>query len=116
VCEVIQGAPIFDQFNLYFSPPPKEQTKIMSTEDKYARSIAKVVVGQLMTAEGLDSAQRSTIDILSDLLVRYIVEIGAQSHMYAELSHRTECSPTDMVRQRRLFFAKTLNIIQSNRR
>jgi histone H3/H4 len=75
----------------------------MSTEDKYARSIAKVVVGQLMTAEGLDSAQRSTIDILSDLLVRYIVEIGSQGHMYAELSHRTECSPTDMVRQRSPF-------------
>ena len=69
----------------------------MSSEDKYARSIAKLVAGQLMAAEGLDNAQRSTIDILSDLLVRYIVEIGNQSHMYAELSRRTECSPTDVV-------------------
>lgn len=70
----------------------------MSSEDKYARGIARVVASQLMAAQGLDSAQRSTIDILSDLLVRYIVEIGAQSHMYSELSHRTECSPTDVVR------------------
>ena len=69
----------------------------MSSEDKYARSVAKLVAGQLMAAEGLDSAQRSTLEILSDLLVRYIVEVGAQSHMYAELSHRTECSPTDVV-------------------
>jgi len=87
----------------------------MSTEDKYARSIAKLVVGQLMTTEGLDSAQRSTIDILSDLLVRYIVEIGSQGHMYAELSHRTECSSTDMVRQRSLYLCFNSNIFESSK-
>ena len=85
----------------------------MSTEDKYARSIAKLVVGQLMAADGLDSAQRSTIDILSDLLVRYIVEIGSQSHMYAELSHRTECSPTDMVRRAGYFCRISLILLIS---
>ena len=69
----------------------------MSSDDKYARSIARVVAAQLMAAQGIDSAQRSTVEILSDLLVRYIVEIGAQSHMYSELSHRTECTPTDVV-------------------
>jgi transcription initiation factor TFIID subunit 8 len=69
----------------------------MSSEDKYARGIARTVAGQLMAAQGLDSAQRSTIEILADLLLRYISEMGSQSHMYAELSHRTECSPTDVV-------------------
>ena len=69
----------------------------MSSEDKYARGIAKIVATQLMAQEGMDNAQRSAIDILADLLMRYIVEVGAQCHMYAELSNRTECSPTDVV-------------------
>lgn len=69
----------------------------MSSEDKYARGIARVVAGQIMAAQGLDSVQRSTIEILADLLLRYISEVGSQSHMYAELSHRTECSSTDVV-------------------
>jgi len=66
-------------------------------DEEYARSVAKIVASQMLTAHGVDSTQRSSLEILADLLLRFIVEIGKQSHTYAELSHRAECTPIDMV-------------------
>ena len=66
-------------------------------DDEYARSAAKVVAAQMLAAHGVDGTQRSTLDILADLLLRYTAEIGRQSHMYAELSHRTDCNYRDVV-------------------
>lgn len=41
--------------------------------------------------------QQSALDILSDLLLRYIGEIGATAHSYAELSHRASPTADDLV-------------------
>lgn len=69
----------------------------MSSIEKYARAAAKTIVAQLLIAQGIEDAQSSTIEILSDLLTRYIVELGNQSHMVAELSHRIDSTPLDVV-------------------
>lgn len=50
----------------------------------------------LQTA-GFETMQQSALDILSDLLLRYIGEIGATAHSYAELSHRVSPSADDLV-------------------
>ncbi len=41
--------------------------------------------------------QQSALDVLSDLLLRYIGEVGAIAHNYAELSNRTNPSADDLV-------------------
>jgi Bromodomain associated len=42
--------------------------------------------------------QQSALDVLSDLLLRYIGEMGATTRSYAELGHRTEPTADDVVR------------------
>lgn len=68
------------------------------SDDQYARSVAKVIAGQVLDAEGVDGVQKSAVDILADLLLRYIQEVGKKSHLYAEVAHRSEVNPLDVVR------------------
>jgi transcription initiation factor TFIID subunit 8 len=68
--------------------------------DDYARAAARVAAAQLTEAAGFDSAQRSSLEVLSDLLLRYIQELGSSSHAYAELAGRAESNALDVVKQR----------------
>ena len=63
--------------------------------DDYARSIARVVVGQLAEQAGYESVQETAIDVLSELLLRYLEELSAGSHAYAELATRSEINAHD---------------------
>lgn len=63
--------------------------------DDYARSIARVVVGQLAEQAGYESAHETAIDVLSELLLRYLEELSAGSHAYAELATRSEINAYD---------------------
>lgn len=65
--------------------------------DDYARRIAKVVVGQLAEQSGYESVHESAIDVLSELLLRYLDEVAAGSHQYAELATRSEVNAYDAI-------------------
>ena len=65
--------------------------------DNLARAAAIVAVGQLCCAAGFDAAQKSSAEVLGELLLRYIGEIGAAAHAYAESAGRTEATPVDVV-------------------
>jgi len=65
--------------------------------DQYAREAARVVALQLADSAGFDVVQQSCVEILSDLLLRFINEAGAGSHHYAELAGRSETNPVDVV-------------------
>jgi histone H3/H4 len=67
------------------------------SQDEYARRAARVAAAQLAEAAGFDRVQSSSLDILSDLLLRYIAEVGTASHAYAELANRTDANPLDVV-------------------
>lgn len=62
----------------------------------YSRSIAQIVVAQLAEDAGFETAQKSSLDILSDLLLRYIAEIGRSAHAYADCAQRA-CPNADDV-------------------
>ena len=64
--------------------------------DQFAREIAKIVVVQICKNEGFDSIQASALDALTDILVKYIEELGYGAHLYAELSCRTDCNFLDL--------------------
>lgn len=65
--------------------------------DGLARAAAITAVGQLAGAAGFDASQRSAGEILGELLLRYIGEVGASAHAYAESAGRTEATPVDVL-------------------
>lgn len=64
----------------------------------YLRSAAKAVVAQTAESLGFDGVQNSACEALSDLLLRYISEIGYLTHTNAEYAGRPDCNINDLVR------------------
>lgn len=74
------------------------RSQLSSCSDDYSRRVAQLVVGQLLQHRGIESVQTSALQVLEDILVRYIAEIGLQIHAVSELGRRTVCNPTNVVR------------------
>ena len=70
----------------------------------YARAVARVVVAQTAESVGFEAVQQSAGDTLSELLIKYISEIGSATHSYAELAGRSECNVNDLVRTRQALY------------
>lgn len=66
-------------------------------DQKFARSVAKIAIAQLCDKSKFDSIQLSSLNTLVDMLIRYIEEIGALSHMYTEHANRTESNLHDVL-------------------
>eukprot|EP00271_Cylindrocystis_brebissonii_P023430 TRINITY_DN9711_c0_g1_i1.p1 TRINITY_DN9711_c0_g1~~TRINITY_DN9711_c0_g1_i1.p1 ORF type:complete len:443 (+),score=70.57 TRINITY_DN9711_c0_g1_i1:106-1434(+) len=65
--------------------------------DAFVRALSKVVVAQLCEDVKFHAVQRSALDTLSDILVRYVREIGEAAHSYAEHAGRTESNFHDIL-------------------
>jgi len=63
--------------------------------DIFVRELSKVVVAQLCKPI-FQGIQQSSCEVLSDILQKYVEEIGKRSHSYAELSGRTDCNFHDV--------------------
>lgn len=68
-----------------------------SSDRKYAIECAKLVAAQLADAAGYEGVQQSSLDILSDLLLRYMDQVSAASHANAELCGRSESNALDVL-------------------
>jgi len=64
--------------------------------DQFARAVLKVAIAQLCQYAGFNGIQQSACEALTEILSKYIEEIGRTSHMYAELACRTECNYNDL--------------------
>ncbi|KAL4452607.1 hypothetical protein ABPG75_008269 [Micractinium tetrahymenae] len=64
--------------------------------EQYSWQTARLVALQLAESAGFDVVQQSCVEILADLLLRFINEAGAGSHHYAELAGRSETNPVDV--------------------
>jgi hypothetical protein len=69
----------------------------MSSDRKYAFECAKLVAAQLADAAGYEAVQQSSLDILSDILLRYMDQVSAASHANAELCGRSESNALDVL-------------------
>nr|XP_057932319.1 transcription initiation factor TFIID subunit 3 isoform X1 [Doryrhamphus excisus] len=58
--------------------------------ESYARSLLRVSVAQICQALGWDAVQLTACDLLSDVLHRYIQQMGRVCHRYSELYGRTD--------------------------
>jgi len=64
--------------------------------DNFARELTKIVVAQVCKELGFHSIHKSALETLSDILQKYIEEIGFRSHLKAELASRTESNFNDV--------------------
>lgn len=64
--------------------------------DGYSRQLAHVVAAQLAEVSGFEAVQESALDVLAELLLRYVSEVGTASHEYAELANRSEVNVADV--------------------
>lgn len=65
--------------------------------DDFARAIAKIAVAQVCGGEGFQAFQQSALEALSDVVARYILNIGKSAHCHANLAGRTECHAFDVI-------------------
>ncbi|TKY65079.1 Transcription initiation factor TFIID subunit 8 [Spatholobus suberectus] len=65
--------------------------------DDFARAIAKIAVAQVCESEGFQAFQQSALEVLSDVVTRYILNVGKSAHYLANLAGRTECNAFDVI-------------------
>lgn len=65
--------------------------------DDFARTLARVAAGQLAELAGYEAAQDSAVEILGELLVKYIRELSAGAHNYAEMANRSSMNVNDLL-------------------
>jgi histone H3/H4 len=66
-----------------------------TTQETFLRGVLRVSTAILVKGVGYDSARPSALEALTDVLGRYIEEVGARAHEYAEASTRTEANVLD---------------------
>lgn len=65
--------------------------------EDYSRHVARVVAAQVAEASGFDACQDSAVEVLGDLLLRYLSTLCSSSHGYAELAGRSQCNLADVM-------------------
>ena len=66
-------------------------------EKDYPRQVARLVVAELLRAKNIDSVQASALDVLEDLLIRYLLELSRQSKQNAEIARRGSINGMDVM-------------------
>lgn len=65
--------------------------------DQFSRALARVAVVQVAEAVGFDAVQSHAADAIADVLLRYITQLGAASHSYAEMAGRSDTNVFDIL-------------------
>ena len=65
--------------------------------DRYSRQVARIAVAQMAETTGFDGVQESAVEVLADLMLRYVAQLASASHAYAEVAGRTDCNVNDVV-------------------
>lgn len=65
--------------------------------DDFSRAISRIAVAQICESTGFQGCQRSALDTLADVALRYICGLGKSAHFYANLSGRTDCNVFDII-------------------
>ncbi|KAG8662360.1 transcription initiation factor TFIID subunit 8 [Manihot esculenta] len=71
--------------------------KTGASGDEFSQAIAKIAVAQICEGAGFQSFQQSALEILSDVTVQYISNLGKLSQSYANLAGRTDVNAFDII-------------------
>lgn len=69
---------------------------IRSMMDNFNREVLRVAVAQICQSMGWDALQKSTHDTLTDVMQRYLEEIGKVAYGYTQLCNRTKPNLEDL--------------------
>jgi transcription initiation factor TFIID subunit 8 len=64
--------------------------------EEYTRRIARVAAAQMAELTGFEAAQESSIEVLAELLTKYVQEVCTAAHAHAETAHRTDFNICDL--------------------
>lgn len=65
--------------------------------DEFSHSLSRVVAAQIAEAAGFEGVQESAVDILADLLLRYLGSLCSSAHGLAELAGRSQANLADVL-------------------
>lgn len=65
--------------------------------DEFGRSIAKIAVTQICERVGFDSCNDSALEVLADIAIRFVKDLGKTAKFYANVANRTECNVFDVI-------------------
>ncbi|KAG6514855.1 hypothetical protein ZIOFF_025230 [Zingiber officinale] len=68
-----------------------------SAGDEFGRAVAKVAVAQICESTGFHGCNLSSVDAFSEVVVRYIYDLGESARFYANLAGRTDCNVSDII-------------------
>lgn len=79
--------------------PNSDSTGVSSSKggDEFARAVANTAVAQVCEGLGFHAIQRTAVETLADITLRYLSDIGKAAHFYANLAGRTQCNAFDVV-------------------
>ncbi|KAF5187906.1 Bromodomain transcription factor [Thalictrum thalictroides] len=65
--------------------------------DEYGRAITKITVAQICESVGFQNFQQSTLDVLFEVTIRYLRDLGKTAHFYANLGGITDYNAFDVI-------------------
>lgn len=65
--------------------------------DNFGRAVARIAAAQVCESTGFHSSQRSALDALASVLIRYICDLGKAAALHADLSGRVESNVFDLI-------------------
>ncbi|OVA00816.1 Bromodomain transcription factor [Macleaya cordata] len=65
--------------------------------DDFGRAIARIAVAQICETTGFESFNESALDALSDIVIRYLRDLGKTANFYANLAGRMDCNVFDII-------------------
>ncbi|KAF2312142.1 hypothetical protein GH714_028259 [Hevea brasiliensis] len=66
--------------------------------DDFGRAVSRMAVSQMCETVGFHGFKESALDALTDVAIRYLLDLGKTANSHANLSGRTQCNLFDIVR------------------
>ncbi|ERN07558.1 hypothetical protein AMTRI_Chr10g1710 [Amborella trichopoda] len=66
-------------------------------EDEFGRAVTRVSVAQICESAGYHTFQRSALEALADIALRYLRDLGRSARFHANLAGRTACNVFDVI-------------------
>ncbi|KAI6703087.1 hypothetical protein NL676_012223 [Syzygium grande] len=79
------------------SKKQEHRSLVASNQTEFASSITKIAVSQICKSVGFKAAQLYTLDILTDVAIRYLQSIAKSAAAYANASSRTQSNLFDLI-------------------
>ncbi|CAL9778462.1 unnamed protein product [Musa acuminata subsp. burmannicoides] len=74
-----------------------KKSRLSSRGDEFSHAVAKIAVGQICESVGFHGSNRTAINAMADIMVRYICDLGKSANFYANLAGRTSCNVFDII-------------------